>query len=73
MCMVYIKKILRRDCIYNIENTDLEMGPPGIWGIWGEWLFISRELGSTGNYFREAKEQARSFGNLKSPTKKQKK
>ena len=31
-------------------------GPPGVLGIWGEWLFIFRELGSTGNYFRGAGE-----------------
>ena len=46
-------------------------GPPGVWGIWGEWLFIFRDLGSTGNYFRGAGEQAHSFGDLGSPTKKQ--
>ena len=26
---------------------------PGVLGIWGEGIFIFRELGSTGNYFRE--------------------
>ena len=46
------------------------MGPPGVLGIWGEWLFIFRELGSTGNYFRGAREQAHNFGSL---AKKQKK
>ena len=50
-----------------------EMGPPGVLGIWGEWLFIFRDLGSTGNYFRGAGEQAYSFGDLGSPAKKQKK
>ena len=39
-------------------------GPPGILGIWGEWLFIFRELRSTGNYFRGAREQAHNFGDL---------
>ena len=48
-------------------------GPPGVLGIWGEWLFIFRDLGSTGNYFRGAGEQAHSFGDLGSPAKKQKK
>ena len=38
------------------------LGPPGVLGILGEWLFIFRELGSTGNYFRGAKEQADNFG-----------
>ena len=38
------------------------MGPPGILGIWGEWLFIFRELGSTGHYFQGFGEQAHSFG-----------
>ena len=46
--------------------------PPGVLGIWGEWLFIFRELGSTCNYFRGAGEQAHSFGVLGSPAKKQK-
>ena len=49
------------------------VGPPGVLGIWGEWLFIFRDLGSTGNYFRGAGEQAHSFGDLGSPAKKQKK
>ena len=34
-------------------DPDSNYGPPGVLGIWGEWLFIFRELGSTGNYFRE--------------------
>ena len=49
------------------------MGPPGVLGIWGEWLFIFRDLGSTGNYFRGAGELAHSFRDLGSPAKKQKK
>ena len=28
-------------------------GAPGVLGIWGEWLFIFRDLGSTGNYIKE--------------------
>ena len=48
-------------------------GPPGVLGIWGEWLFIFRELGSTGNYFKGSREQAHGFGDLGSPAKKQKK
>ena len=38
------------------------LGPPGVLGILGEWLFIFRELGSTGNYFRGSREQAHIFG-----------
>ena len=49
------------------------MEPPGVLGIWGEWLFIFRELGSTGNYFRGAREQAHNFGDKGSLAKKQKK
>ena len=41
-------------------------------GIWGEWLFIFRELGSTVNYFKGFGEQAHSFRDLRSPAKKQK-
>ena len=48
------------------------MGPPGVLGIWGEWLFIFRELGSTGNYFKGAREQAHNFGDIGSLAKKQK-
>ena len=48
-------------------------GPPGILGIWVEWLFIFRELGSTGNYFQGFREKAHSFGDLGSPAKKVKK
>ena len=49
------------------------MGPPGILGIWGELLFIFRELGSTGNYFKGAREQAHNFWDIGSLAKKQKK
>ena len=49
------------------------LGPPGGLGIWGERLFIFRELGSTGNYFSGAREQAHNFGDLGSLAKKQKK
>ena len=47
-------------------------GPPGVLRIWGEWLFIFRELGSTGNYLRGAREQAHIFGDTGSLDKKQK-
>ena len=43
---------------------------PRVLGIWGEWLFLFRELGSTGNYFRGSEEQTHSFGDLGSPAKK---
>ena len=48
------------------------MGPPGVLGIWGEWLFIFRVLGSTGYYLRGAREQAHNFGDIRSLAKKQK-
>ena len=38
-------------------------------GIWGEWLFIFRDLGSTGNYFQEFGEQAHGMRDLGSPAK----
>ena len=44
--------------------------PPRVLGIWGEGLFIFRELGSTDNYFRGAGEQAYTFGDLGSTAKK---
>ena len=46
---------------------------PGVLGIWGEWLFILREPGSIGIYFRGAREQAHNFGDIGSLAKKQKK
>ena len=49
---------------------NLWWGPPGVLGIWGEGLFIFRELGSTSNYFRGAGEQAHTFGDLGSTAKK---
>ena len=48
----------------------LNYGAPGVLGIWGEGLFIFRELGSTTNYFRGAGEQAHIFGDLGSTAKK---
>ena len=35
--------------------------PKGFWGL-GERIFIFRELGSTGNYFKGAGEHAHGFG-----------
>ena len=49
------------------------LGPLRVFGVWGERLFIFRELGSTGNYFQGFREQAYSFGDLGSPAKKEKK
>ena len=44
------------------------LGPPGVLGIWGEALFIFRELKSTGDYFQGSGEQAQ-FGDLGSSAK----
>ena len=59
--------------IYKILYGWASMGPPGVLGIWGEWLFIFRELGSTGNYFKGAREQAHNLGDIGSLAKKRKK
>ena len=41
-------------CTYACMLTYRHMhGPPGVLEIWGEGLFIFRELGSTGYHFRE--------------------
>ena len=53
--------------------SDTRGAPPGVLGIWGEGLFIFRELGSTANYFRGAGEEAHTFGDLGSTAKKLKK
>ena len=39
-------------------------------GIWGERLFIYRELWVIGNYFQGSGEEAHSSGDLGSPAKK---
>ena len=54
----------------SIERNCNKGAPPGVLGIWGEGLFIFRELGSTANYFRGAGEQAYTFGDLGSTAKK---
>ena len=35
---------------------------PGVMGIWGEWLFIFRELGSTGNYLSNMRVLTAEYG-----------
>ena len=55
------------ECCIPIDWQD---GPPGVWGISGEGLFILRELGSTANYCMGAGEQAHTFGDLGSTAKK---
>ena len=52
-------KYRSRVCIHSKEHENVMsfrrqiIGPPWVLGIWGEWLFIFRELGSTDNYFRD--------------------
>ena len=58
-------------CLSMSHKKDARV-PPGVLGIWGEWLFIFWDLGSTGNYFKGSREQAHSFVDLGSPAKKQK-
>ena len=49
----------------------ISSGPPGVWGIWEEWLFIFRELGNAANYFQGFGELASSlFWGLREPCKK---
>ena len=49
--------------MYISKITQSDFGPPGVLGIWGEWLFSFRELGSTGN-FQGFGELAHSLGVL---------
>ena len=51
----------------------MKTGPPGVLGIWGELLFIFRELGSTCYFLRGTREQAHNLGDLGSLAKKKKK
>ena len=46
---------------------ECQWGPQRYFGIWGEGLFLLRELWSTGNYFRGAEQQTHSFRDLGSP------
>ena len=55
---------------FQMKTVNSLPGPPGVLGIWGEGLFIFKELGSTANYFRGAGEQAHTFGDLGSTAKK---
>ena len=57
----------------HIYRLAAHLWPPGVLGIWGEWLFIFTKLGSHGNCFRGAREQAHNFGDIGSLSKKQKK
>ena len=50
-----------------------KLGPKGFWGSGEKWILIFRELGSTGKYFRGAREQAHNFEDSGSLAKKQKK
>ena len=61
------------DCKQYVTTPIYASGSQGLFGIWGEWLFIFMELGSTGNYFSGAGEQAHSFGDLGGPAKSKKK
>ena len=68
-----VNTLSRRFLHKTTKNTThfRSVGPPGVLGIWGEGLFIFRELGSTANYFRGAgREQAHTFGDLGSTAKK---
>ena len=53
-----------------LDFIALHSGPSGVLGIWGELLFVFRELGSIDNYLRGSGEQANTFGDLRSPAKK---
>ena len=65
-----------RVCINSKEHENVMsfcrhiIGPTMGFGIWGEWLFIFREQGSTGNYFQGFGEQAHSFGGFREPCQK---
>ena len=66
----FLKKInIKMRYLTMSEQKNPLLRPQGF-GIWGEGLFMFRELGSTGNYFQGSGEQAHSFGDLLSPAKK---
>ena len=63
MCVIVFVEFDQRFMRYGVDTDSVNeiIGTPGVLGIWGEWLFIFRELGSTGNYFSGAREQAHNF------------
>ena len=63
-----VSHIIEKKCLSRAINSHFG-APTGVLVIWGEKLFIFRELGSTGNYFQGFWEQADSFGDLGSPAK----
>ena len=66
----FLSVITRVMTLGNTVKTNCNItGPPVILGIWGEWLFIFRELRSTSNYFQGFGEQAHSSGDTWSPAK----
>ena len=57
MCNVYLLLVTVLDDVIADETaSDLDStvfwGPHGVLGIWGEWLFLFRQMGSTGYHFR---------------------
>ena len=40
-------------CLAARLYLEIILGPPGVWGSLGEGLYIFREMGCTGNYFRD--------------------
>ena len=40
-------------CLSALPYLEINTGPPGVWGSWGEGLYIFRELGCTANNFRD--------------------
>ena len=66
-------KVIMDFALHTLHNqhrsiSDHIWGPRGL-GIWGEGLFIFRELGSPANYFKGAGEQAHTFGDFGSTAK----
>ena len=59
--------------IASIQKKKIISGPLVVLGIWGEWIFIFKELESTGDYFQGFEEKTHSFGDLGRPAKKVKK
>ena len=57
-------------CFAARSYLEINTGAPGVWGSWGEGLFIFRELGCTGNYFRDLGSKLIVWGIFGSPAKK---
>ena len=57
-------------CLAARLYLEINMGPSRVLRSWREGLYIFRELGCTGNYFRDLRSNLIFFWDIESPAKK---